>query len=219
MTVETSPSMARHAWLERATHAARLHMAGCGYTVPGEVRVSIGWPKGSHGKGKAIGQCWSKEASEDAHAEIFISPALGVRNGADPSLTIVGVIVHELAHAFCGHEAGHKGPFKQCALAVGLEGKMTATTPGPAVVALAEAIVREHGPFPAGALNERSRKVQGTRMLKCQCATCGYIAYTTAKWLEAMGAPICPGTMPGDDESGAELHGPMTCATSGEGEG
>jgi hypothetical protein len=33
---------------------------------------------------------------------------------------------------------------------------------------------------------------QATRMLKCACATCGYIVRTTRKWLETAGAPLCP---------------------------
>ena len=56
-------------------------------------------------------------------------------------------------------------------------------------------------------LNPRAAgpKPQGTRLLKCECAVCGYTARTTAKWLNGPGAPICP-------EDGG-THGQMEVAT------
>lgn len=35
-------------------------------------------------------------------------------------------------------------------------------------------------------------KKQKTRMLKCECAECGYTVRTARKWLEQAGAPLCP---------------------------
>jgi len=29
-------------------------------------------------------------------------------------------------------------------------------------------------------------------MLKCECQTCGYTVRTTRKWLETVGASLCP---------------------------
>ncbi len=37
------------------------------------------------------------------------------------------VLLHEMIHAAVGIDAGHKGPFKRAAIAVGLAGPMTAT--------------------------------------------------------------------------------------------
>lgn len=161
----------------------------CAYTVPAKVRVSVGWPRGSHGKGRAIGQCWSVEASSDGHAEIFVSPELGEKAG---SVKIMGVLAHELAHAIVGTEVGHKAPFKRCAEAVGLTGKMTATEEGPEFTAFAEAFIAKRGPYPAGTLSLNARKKQGTRLLKCECAECGYTVRVTRRWLDAVGAPWCP---------------------------
>ncbi len=42
-------------------------------------------------------------------------------------------------------------------------------------------------------------KKQAARMLKCECAACGYTVRTARKWLETVGAPLCP----------IEGHGPM----------
>jgi hypothetical protein len=35
-------------------------------------------------------------------------------------------------------------------------------------------------------------KKQTTRLLKCECAECGYTARVTAKWIKDSGAPMCP---------------------------
>src|SRR3546814_18282994 len=54
-------------------------------------------------------------------------------------------------------------------------------------------------------------KKQKTRMLKCECAECGYTVRTARKWLEQAGAPLCPiedhGQMshePLDDDEGGD---------------
>ena len=114
-------SLDRQQWLEDALTAIRGRIAAHGATVPDNVRVSFGWPRGSHGKGRAIGQCWGAVSSEDGHNELFISPALGIRKGADnaarllQSARIVDVLAHEAVHATVGVEAGHKAPFKRLA--------------------------------------------------------------------------------------------------------
>ena len=48
---------------------------------------------------------------------------------------------------------------------------------------MAQQQMREH---------ERLNEKQGTRLLKCQCATCGYTVRVTRKWLGLAGPPICP---------------------------
>ena len=35
-------------------------------------------------------------------------------------------------------------------------------------------------------------KKQAARMLKCECQACGYTVRTARKWLETVGAPLCP---------------------------
>lgn len=179
-----SPSMLRQRWIEGATLDLRKHFTKAGYDVPMAVRVSIGWGYGQ--AEKILGQCWPVIASSDKHTEIFIAPSL--KDG----VTIFGVIAHELIHAVDNNKHGHKGPFKEMALAVGLEGKMTATTPGPAMVALAQAFIAKHGAYPAGSLSkDKGRKKQSTRLVKCECSECGYIVRTTKKWIEDKGPPRC----------------------------
>jgi hypothetical protein len=46
------------------------------------------------------------------------------------------------------------------------------------------------GPYPAGFLIDTPK--QSTRMLRCQCTACGYIARVSRRWLDQAGPPICP---------------------------
>ena len=178
-----TPSLERQQWLERAVEALRERFAGVGYTVPQKIRVSIGWPKRAASCG-AIGECWSTEASSDAHAELFVSPELTV------SGRILDVLAHELTHATVGTAAGHQKPFKQCALKIGLQGPMRSTTGGPEFMTWAETLFKRIGLYPAGFLTDSPK--QGTRMRKCECSICGYTARVARKWLALAGPPICP---------------------------
>jgi hypothetical protein len=179
-------SYARHDWIEKATAALRTRFAELAYTVPAEVRVSIGFPKGSgSGNSTKIGQCWAPAASADSYSEIFVSPELN--DGA----RIMGVLAHELVHATVGCEAGHKAPFKRCAETIGLTGKMTATTETTEFNAWATTVMARIGAYPAGGMITGGRKKQSTRLLKCECTDCGYTARVSAKWV-AEGTPICP---------------------------
>lgn len=186
---KASPSLLRQQWLEKATDALRQLFERKGFEVPDAVRVSVGWPKGSHGKGRAIGQCWGYEGSSDKHNEIFISPEITTPGQSE---RVLDVLAHELAHAVAGIEAGHKAPFKRIAVAIGLDGKMTATVAGPEFAQWARGVVDRIGKFPAGSLSPVERKKQSTRLLKCACADCGYTVRITRKWVESAGEPICP---------------------------
>lgn len=179
-------TMNREGWLQAL--AARLVplFEAAGFPLDlSRVRVSVGFPRGGKGSRKTIGQCWSHKASADGHTEIFISPVLGSTQDADH------VLAHELVHHVVGLEHGHKGDFRKCARALGLEGKLTATIAGPDLRAKLDAITADIGPYPHGALNPREGiKKQGTRLIKMECDTCGYVARTTQKWLDT-GLPSC----------------------------
>jgi hypothetical protein len=181
--IAITSSFERQRWLEAAVEALRAKFATAGYAIPEKVRVSIGWLKRAASCG-AIGECWATDASSDQHAELFISPEL--TEGA----RIVDVLAHELVHATVGTAAGHRKPFKQCALKIGLQGPMRSTTANPEFNAWAQTLFKRIGPYPAGFLTDTPK--QGTRMLKCECPTCGYVARVSHKWLALSGPPICP---------------------------
>ncbi|MBB6193788.1 hypothetical protein FHS51_004046 [Sphingobium wenxiniae] len=73
---------------------------------------------------------------------------------------------------------------------------MRATTPGEAFLAAIAPVLEAVGSLPHARPDtdgeSTAPKKQKARMLKCECATCGYTIRTARKWLEQAGAPICP---------------------------
>lgn len=178
--------MNREAYLNAAARLIAPLLAAAGATMPDNFRVSCGWPKGGRGN-KRIGECWGTTSSADGHFELFISPVL-----ADAP-TVLSTLAHEQVHAAVGLACGHKGAFRKVAKALGLVGKMTATTAGPELTAKLAGIASQLGEYPHAAMAAGSgRPKQSTRMIKCECFMCGYTARTTAKWIELKGAPLCP---------------------------
>ena len=165
-------------------------------------------------KGKAIGECWDNRFSADGHFEIFIRPDLAHAPDAMPA-QIAAILAHELVHAAVGILAGHGAAFKRIALGLGLVGPMRATTPGEAFLAAIAPILEAVGPLPHARLDtdgeSTAPKKQKTRMLKCECAACGYTVRTARKWLELAGAPLCP-----TEDHGRMEHEPLD---DDEGEG
>lgn len=182
-----NPSEARQAWIEAATLALRERFEYAGYTMPEAVRVSVGWPKrGAQCNG--VGECWSPEAADDKHTEIFVSPELV--DGKD----IVAALAHLLSHAIVGRDQGHKVAFKRCARAVGLEGAMRGATPSHEFGEWIDELVERLDFYPAGHLTDNPKHKQPARMRLCECdvAGHGYSVRTTRKWIDADGPPWCP---------------------------
>ncbi len=171
----------REQWLNAAALLVRPLFDEQGANDYPRFRVSCGWPKG--GRGKTIGQAWHPESSGDGTSEIFISPAL------DEPVRVLDILIHELIHATVGNDAGHRGPFRKLAKAIGLEGKMTATVAGEELATKLLALTGNLGPYPHAELSKSSRIKQGTRMLKLMCE-CGYTVRTTQKWID-VGLPTC----------------------------
>lgn len=180
--------MDRETWLCHAVAAMTPRFLTQNYTVP-VLRVSCGWPsvRPLSEKKRALAECWRAEAATDGIAQIFVSPFLA--NGSE----VIAALVHEVVHSVVGHDAKHGKLFKKCALAVGLDGKMTATIAGPELLAAIGGWMKDLGAYPHARLDQLKRptKKQGTRMIKMECEKCGYVARTTRKWLEEVGAPLC----------------------------
>ena len=180
--------MTREEWLGKMVARLRPEFGKKGATVPEKVRASCGFPSKSAlaNKARRLGEAWSDKNSEDQSWEVFISPLL------KDSIEVAGILVHELVHTAVGIECGHRGPFKRVATAMGLEGKMTATTAGEQLKSLLTAITDKSGPYPHARLVASNRpKTQTTRMHLVKCPKCGYQVRTTRKWLE-VGVPTCP---------------------------
>ena len=184
----TNTHTTREAWLTEAIEMlAPFFIERTGIEEMPKVRVSVGWPGGSGRKNSVIGQCWAPGAAADGVAQVFISPVL-----ADAG-RVLDVLVHELIHAIDENQSGHRGRFRKMALAMGLEGKMTATVAGDELKQDLAVIAAMLGEYPHAALKHSDAKKQSTRMLNVECAEgSGYKARMTRKWLEEYGAPKCP---------------------------
>ena len=176
----------REEWLEAVAKKMAPWFAAAGKPLP-KTRVSIGFTS-MGGKGKRIGECWTTKAAADGAAHIFIVPTL------QDSTRIAGILAHELIHAAIGIEAGHGPKFKAMMAHIGLEGKATATSEGALFKTNFAPILKECGPIPHVMLQGKSNrpKKQATRMIKCECPKCGYVARTTQKWIDKAGKPVCP---------------------------
>lgn len=178
----------REDWLNAAIVALRPLAKARGFTIPEKLRASCGFPKG---RSKAIGQCWSSLSSKDSTFETFISPAL------DESTRVLDILVHEIGHAAVGLEAKHGPKFAKFCKAFHLNGPWKSTTAAPefndAIFApVMTALGGVKYPHAAMTTMTNGQKKQSTRMLKCICGECGYTARTSARWLDTLGAPICP---------------------------
>jgi hypothetical protein len=177
--------MTREDWLLSAADALSTDiLAPNGATVPAGVRVSIGFPRGSHGRARAIGQCWSPSAVADGRHAVFISPVL-----TDP-VRMLDVLLHELVHASVPVGSGHRKPFSSLAAKCGLIKPWTATSASPELATTLRALSERLGPLDHAGIADASIPRQTTRMLKLQCE-CGYTVRTTRTWID-YGLPSCP---------------------------
>jgi hypothetical protein len=184
--VEPAKPVNREDWLNRVAERMAPWFAEVGAPLT-KFRVSVGFPSAGK-KGKAIGECWTDKASEDAHHEIFIRP------DRSDSVDVAAILCHELVHAAIGIDKGHGKAFKNVATALGLEGKMKATVPGRYFIDRIAPVIEELGPIPHGRLGlgeSSGPKKQSTRMIKCECSECGYVVRTSKKWIE-LAVPNCP---------------------------
>jgi hypothetical protein len=187
----------REEWLNKVGMAMSPWFKKLEHPLPKNWRITL-----SLTKGKALGTCYSDKASKDGHYEIL------VRIDQDDPVIVAGIVAHELTHAALGIKMGHRGEFPVVVTALGLEGKPTATTPGPEFKKSIAPILKAVGPLPHAALDWKyssGPKKQTSRLLKAECGDCGYTVRVTKKWLE-VGAPHCPshGAMGHDDLDGDE---------------
>ena len=162
------------------------------------VRIGVGFTKGGARSTKVLGQAFIKEASTDETCEIILSV---MRGG---TLEIASTLAHEVCHArdFVDGKRGHGPSFGKLARAIGLEGRLTATVPGEQFEKWLQPVVERLGEFPHAPLKPGGGgpKKQTTRMIKVECAGCGFTFRTSAKWLtESSGRFQCPDAACGDE--------------------
>tara|TARA_R110002167_G_scaffold101414_2_gene264095 strand:- start:173 stop:769 length:597 start_codon:yes stop_codon:yes gene_type:complete len=136
----------------------------------------------------AIGQHLPTDWNAKKNHELLISPVL------EDSVQVVGVLIHEMVHAIQRKLYGkgvkaHGKEFKAIAIAVGLQGKMTATTESPELKIKIENWIKELGKYPHNKINFDTRKKQSTRMNKLICMNCGFIARASTGAVNKFGLP------------------------------
>ena len=164
--------------------AGERYQVSCGFPSTGALSNSR----------RRVGECWAAESCADGKTRhIFISPLMdelvdGYSDGVLPTL------VHELVHTVAA--PGHRGEFRRIAMAVGLEGKMTASVAGQELREKLVRLVQPLGPYPHAAIRPRgAARTQRCRFIKVQavnCTACDYICRTTRVWLADFGPPKCP---------------------------
>lgn len=176
----------REGWLSHALALVSRRFASQGYSLPENVKISCGFPVGSRGGKKVLGQAISHKASAAGYHETFVSPLI------DDPVLVLGIVCHEYGHHAVGIEAGHGSAFKAFCAAVGLEGRSTEALPGAALNTwLRDEVLPMLGAYPHAAVDPSQRKKQSTRLLKLVCPETGYTVRTTKKWL-AFGVPTSP---------------------------
>lgn len=193
MTAPSSSNMYpnRESWLEALV--ARLDAAvfrPAGYQVPRKLRIACGFPSkgGLAPKKRVLGQAWDPQASADGHHEILISP------NVDAPEEVARIVTHELVHTAVGVQCGHRGDFRRCALAIGLQPPMTQTPAGEAFKRAIAPILEELGPYPHARLGSEfnasrdpvqssAPKPDRNRQMKAQCDDCGLVMRLTRKWI------------------------------------
>lgn len=142
----------REEWLRAGVEAMKPLLEETGVKMPKKYHVTVSWNKGSGDKG--IGQCFDASCSNDGAPHMSVSPCQ-----ADP-LRVLDILLHEMIHAACGTACGHKGEFKRVALALGFEGKMTATyvTDKSPLLPKLKAVAKTLGDYPHSAINYKKQK-------------------------------------------------------------
>lgn len=179
----------REDWLNAFIDVARPIFASANAPLPINLRVSVGFTSKGF-RGNRIGECWSSDASEDGHYEIFLKPTIHDRT------KVCEVLTHELIHAAVGIPAGHGTAFRRVATAVGLGGKMTSTIAMADWYKWALPLIDSLGPMPYAAIDgdalSSGKPKQATALLKVECPVCGWLARVTNKHIAPHSALNCP---------------------------
>ena len=176
----------REQWLNRAySGLVKTVFKQAGYAEKDfpQIRITCA-PIGSR-KTKTIGQCYNNSLSSDNTFELVISSEI------DTPEETIEILAHEIIHALVGLEAQHGPKFRKVALAIGLEGKMTATFAGEAFKQATQALLVKLGEYPHASMQRNEKKKQTTRMVKLECGDCGFICRASRSAIEASGEPTC----------------------------
>ena len=176
----------REEWLQAAADALREPFRKrAGLSVP-EVRIGVGWPSGGM-RTRTGGQTWARAASADGVNEIT------VRVDIHDAVDVLSILGHELIHAALDCKGGHGKMFQRAFYKMGYVNDPKSHAVGDGLRTEYATLAASLGDYPSadGLAVAARKKKQTTRMIKCECPTCGFIFRTTAKWAEGR-VLVCP---------------------------
>lgn len=179
--MNTSKYETREQYLVAAARAmnAELLAKKCEHQMPEVWFVSVMEPAG-----KVIGRAWP--ASHDAH-HMFVSAAL-----SDP-VQLLATLLHEMLHLAVGVKEKHNKVFGKAARAVGLKGKLTATTASDELVPYLKALDEQLGGYPHRPLMRLSNRGGHDNRIACRSINeTGYKLLIARKWVDTHGYPKDP---------------------------
>lgn len=154
------------------------------------VKYSVSYAPNTRTGSATLGVCSSRSASTGGHNEIFISPELDGSRSQD----VMGVLLHELIHAYLDNEDGHKGRFAKIATAVGFERPLTTFKPSEALKETLQSYIDLLGPIPHDKMDYASIKPkQKSRhlLVKCSHDDCEFQFRTSRKQIDLMQHDTC----------------------------
>lgn len=153
---------------------------------PATTRFSCSLMGGGMTKSGELAHIHYSHATGNKYDEIRMSVELGGRRKKDESARVADVLLHEMIHS-CARFHGHAGAFKHIATTLGLTGKMTATVATEDLrVKIWDDVVSVLGRYPHKEvhLTPRGQRGKGSRLIKCECKTCGCVIRLTRKWID-----------------------------------
>ena len=179
----------REDWLNKAALLIRAELIDTRTTMTTDrpIRISLS-PMAS----KNLGACYPSSRSPADHAN-----EITITMHSNDSVLILSTLAHELIHAYDDCVNKHGAVFRAAALAIGLQGKMTATVAGAELTATLSEYVELLGEIPHYALTHVA-KDKGRNGNKLMCHDCGFKANTSTKWALQIRAwfecPVCQST-------------------------
>ncbi len=166
--------------------------------LPKTVKVSCSLLAEGMKCGNSLAHVQYKAFTGSGYHEIRMGAHVGGRKTKENSVRVADILLHEMVHTMFP-EHGHKAGFEYTCRALGLVGKMTATYAGPALKERIEKhVVKVLGRYPHKRVNlvPRGQRKKGSRLIKCECESCGCVIRLTRKWIaqapaKGIACPIC----------------------------
>jgi hypothetical protein len=152
---------------------------------PKFVRVSCSLQDTGMTQSRALAHVHLKHATGNQKHEIRMGVHVGGRKTKARSCRVADILLHEMIHT-CFPMDGHRGGFRTLSSAVGLLSPMTATTASEALTQrIKKEVVDVLGKYPHAPVKliPRGQRKKGSRLVLCECYSCGCKVRLTRMWI------------------------------------